>query len=34
LQSEVQAFILDGLIIEKPHLNKAIEIIKNTENEF
>jgi hypothetical protein len=28
LQSEVQAFMLDGLIIEKPHLNKAIEKIK------
>jgi citrate lyase beta subunit len=28
LESEVQAFMLDGLIIEKPHLNKAIEIIK------
>lgn len=28
LNGEVEAFQLDGLIIEKPHINKAIEIVK------
>lgn len=28
LNGEIEAFQLDGIIIEKPHLNKAIEIIK------